>query len=70
MEIEKILNDEICLMKVFVWKRKWVYVSMWVLELEWFFNVRIKYEGSMCWVCGKGCDVLEVVSWIYSLSNR
>jgi hypothetical protein len=68
--MDKIENNELVLCKVFVWKRKYIYVKEWELELEWFYNVRMRYEDSMLWVIGKHDDVLAVLSWVHNLVNR
>lgn len=70
MEMNKNINDDLSLIKMFIWNKKYVYLMEWKLELEWFFSVKMKYANSCLWIIGKSEDVLNVVGWVYKIINR
>lgn len=50
---------------MFVWKKNWfTYVSGYVSELEWIYNVKINYDGCMAYVIGNSDDVNACMFWI------
>jgi len=70
MKMEKIIKNDVKMIKMFVWKRKRVYLIEWWLELEWFFNVVMYYEGEMLVVVGLYEDVLGCVGCVEYILYR
>lgn len=63
-------SDEVMIIKIFIWKRKLIYIYEWFYEMECLYGVMIRYDGAMICVVGYGERVLDCYGCIYNLLSR